>query len=213
MITIQRFQVNPIQENCYVVNDETREAVIIDCGAFFPEEKQALQQYIDTKGLLVKHLLMTHAHFDHVFGNQFLYKTYGLSGECHKADETLYNRLPQQVTALLGDVYHEDVAPLKCFIDEGDVISFGTHAFTVIHTPGHSQGGLEFYCEAEKCLFSGDSLFRGSIGRTDFPEGNYDDMIKSLSQKILTLPPDTRVYTGHGPGTTIGYEKENNPYL
>lgn len=213
MLTIKRFQVNPIQENCYVVSDQTREAVIIDCGACYQDERDAIQQYIENEKLVLVHLLMTHCHFDHIWGNHFIDTTFGVRGECHANDEELYNHLHEQINQCLNIDYVEPIAPLKGFIEDRQIISFGQHNFEVIHTPGHSSGGVEFYCKEENCLFSGDSLFRGSIGRTDFPEGNYNDMIQSLTERILTLPDDTKIYPGHGMSTTVLYERNNNPYL
>lgn len=214
MLSIQRFIVNMIQENCYIVNDETNEGVIIDCGAFYLEEKEAIRQYIEDKQLKIKHLLNTHLHFDHVLGDEYLFNTFGLEPEASDRDLPLYEHIDEQLNDFLGlQDYAIHLPPLKRCLDEGDTISFGTHTFQVIATPGHTPGGLEFYCKEEKVLFSGDSLFRHSIGRTDFPGGNYNALITSLKDKVLTLPDDVKVLPGHSLSTTIGIERKSNPYF
>lgn len=214
MLHIQRFIVNMIQENCYIVNDETNEGVIIDCGAFYLEEKEAIREYVEDKHLKIKHLLDTHLHFDHVLGNEYLFKTFGLEPEASDRDLPLYEHIDEQLHDFLGlQNYEIHLPPLKRCLDEGDIVAFGTHEFRVIATPGHTPGGLEFYCQDEKILFSGDSLFRHSIGRTDFPGGDYKALVTSLKDKILTLPEDVKVLPGHSLSTTIGYERKANPYF
>lgn len=214
MLTIERFIVNMIQENCYVVSDETHEGVIIDCGAFYLEEKEAIRQYVEEHGLKIKHLLNTHLHFDHVLGDEYLFKTLGLEPEACDRDLPLYEHIDEQLEDFLGlQNYEIHLPPLKRCLDDGDTVTFGTHTLHVIATPGHTPGGLEFYCKEEKVLFSGDSLFRHSIGRTDFPGGDYDALIMSLKEKVLVLPDDVKVLPGHSLSTTIGNEKKANPYF
>lgn len=214
MLCIQRFIVNMIQENCYIVNDETNEGVIIDCGAFYREEKEAIKKYIEDKHLTIKHLLDTHLHFDHVLGNEYLFDVFHLQPEANDRDLSLYQNIDKQLTDFIGlQNYPIHLPPLKRSLDEGDTVTFGTHTFSVIATPGHTPGGIEFYCKEEKVLFSGDSLFRRSIGRTDFPGGDYNSLIKSLKEKILTLPEDVKVLPGHSLSTTIGNERKTNPYF
>lgn len=214
MLHIQKFVVNMIQENCYVVNDETREAVIVDDGAYYPEEKLAIENYIKENGLKPVLLIDTHAHFDHIMGNKALFDRFGLKARFSRADAELYDGLEKQTQLIMGmPLEGLERAPAGSFIKEGDRLTFGSHAFTVIATPGHTQGGLCFYCKEENLLFSGDSLFRGSIGRTDLPGGDGKSLISALKNKILTLPDETKVLTGHGPATDIGTEKMINPYL
>lgn len=214
MLCIQRFIVNMIQENCYIVSDETNEGVIIDCGAFYREEKEAIKKYIEDKHLTIKHLLDTHLHFDHVLGNEYLFDVFHLQPEANDRDLSLYQNIDKQLTDFIGlQNYPIHLPPLKRSLDEGDTVTFGTHTFSVIATPGHTPGGIEFYCKEEKVLFSGDSLFRRSIGRTDFPGGDYNSLIKSLKEKILTLPEDVKVLPGHSLSTTIGNERKTNPYF
>ena len=198
MINIQRFEVNPLQENCYVVSDDSRECVIIDCGAFYEEERVAIDNYL---------------RLDHNFGNAYLFKQYDLKVEICAGDQQLVERLPQQAAALFGMEISEEQPPVGTLLSDGDTISFGQHALQVLTTPGHSHGSCLFYCKEEQVAFSGDTLFRMSIGRTDFPEGSWQQMEQSLSKIAATLPKDTVVYPGHGPQTTIADELQYNPYL
>lgn len=212
MLHIQRITVNFIEENCYVLWDESREAVIVDCGAFSPDEHTTLSQFIADHGLTVTRLLCTHGHFDHIFGAQFVHDTYGVSPELHRAEADTYLSAPQQMRQFL----HRDMplqVPAPQFFDTGDTLRFGSHSLLVIHTPGHTPGGVCFYCAEEKTLLSGDSLFRGSIGRCDLPGGDGSALVASLRGQILTLPDDVSVLPGHGPATTIGDERRGNMYL
>lgn len=214
MLHIQKFVVNMIQENCYVVNDETREAVIVDDGAYYPEEKLAIEKYINENGLKPVLLIDTHAHFDHIMGNKALFDRFGLKARFSSADAELYDAVDTQIEQIMGmHLENVEVGPSGDFIREGDVLTFGSHALSVISTPGHTRGGLCFYCKEENVLFSGDSLFRGSIGRTDLPGGDGKALISALNNKILTLPDETQVLTGHGPATDVRTEKTINPYL
>lgn len=213
MLTIKTLVMNMICENCYVVSDETREAVVIDCGAYSSRDEQQLASYIEKEGLQVKHHLCTHAHFDHTFGCGFMQRTYGTLPEFHGADEPLYRQMPEQTVAFLGRRYEGEMPADFHLLNEQEDISFGNHHLTIIHTPGHTPGGISFYCKEEGVLFSGDSLFHLSIGRTDLPGGNQCALIKSLTEKLLSLPPETVVYPGHGESTTIGTERNGNPYL
>lgn len=213
MINIQRFEVNPLQENCYVVSDDSRECVIIDCGAYYDEESIAIDNYLRKQQLKPVHLLATHGHLDHNFGNAYLFKQYDLKVEICAGDQQLVERLPQQAAALFGMEISEEQPPVGTLLSDGDTISFGQHALQVLTTPGHSHGSCLFYCKEEGVMFSGDTLFRMSIGRTDFPEGSWQQMEQSLSKIAATLPKDTVVYPGHGPQTTIADELQYNPYL
>lgn len=213
MLNIQRFVFNPYQENTYVVSDDTGECVIIDCGAFFDDERMAIVEYINDNGLTPKHLLCTHGHFDHCIGNDTIFANYGLSPEIHQADSFLLNSLDRQTESYLGFQVEPSVPKAVRFIDKNDVINFGSHSFKVLETPGHTPGGLTFFCEEEKVAFTGDTLFQMSIGRTDFEEGDDEAMFRSLHDVIAKLPTETEVRSGHGPKTTIGSELRMNPYL
>ena len=212
-MNIQRFEVNPLQENCYVVSDDSRECVIIDCGAYYDEESIAIDNYLRKQQLKPVHLLATHGHLDHNFGNAHLFRQYGLKVEICAGDQQLVERLPQQAAALFGMEISDDQPPVGRLLNDGDSITFGQHTLQVIQTPGHSHGSCLFYCKEEGVVFSGDTLFRMSIGRTDFPEGSWQQMEQSLAKIAGTLPKDTVVYPGHGPQTTIADELQYNPYL
>jgi glyoxylase-like metal-dependent hydrolase (beta-lactamase superfamily II) len=213
MMNIQRFEVNPLQENCYVVSDDSRECVIIDCGAYYDEESIAIDNYLRKQQLKPVHLLATHGHLDHNFGNAHLFRQYGLKVEICAGDQQLVERLPQQAAALFCMEISDDQPPVGRLLNDGDTITFGQHTLQVIQTPGHSHGSCLFYCKEEGVVFSGDTLFRMSIGRTDFPEGSWQQMEQSLAKIAGTLPKDTVVYPGHGPQTTIADELQYNPYL
>ncbi len=213
MLTVERFVVNMIEENCYLLWDDSREVVIIDCGAFYDEEKAALKEYIEKHGLTVKRLLNTHGHFDHVFGNRFVTDTYGIAPELSAEDVELYRHAEEQLRMFLHRDFSFTVPQPSAHLKAGDTITVGNHCLQAIACPGHTPGGLCFYEATERLLFSGDSLFRGSVGRCDLPGGNEALLLESLRTNILTLPADVKVLPGHGPQTTVGEEARHNPYL
>jgi len=209
---IKTFTFNPIQENTYLVYDETNEAVVIDAGCISDIEKRALKNYIEDNKLTLKRVLNTHLHFDHQFGNKFLFTTFGIKPEAGKEDEYLLENVIAQ-TRSFGMAVEEEAQTLGGYITDNQEIKFGNTTFKAFHVPGHSPGSMAFYDEKEGVLFAGDVLFRASIGRTDLPKGDYATLINSITDKLLPLPDSTVVYSGHGPATTIGFEKKNNPFL
>lgn len=211
-MTIKTFTFNPFQENTYLLFDETNEAVIVDAGCIFDAEKQALKKYIEDNNLTVKRIINTHLHLDHQFGNKFLFQTYGIKPEACLEDEFLLETVVAQARSF-GFPMDEEAETLGKYIVEDQEIKFGNSSLKAIHVPGHSPGSMAFYSEKEGILISGDVLFQGSIGRTDLPKGDYATLILSITKKLLTLPDSTVVYCGHGPTTTIGSEKINNPFL
>jgi len=211
MIEVRRFVCNMLQENTYIVSDETREAVVIDCGALYDEERRAVGDYIEKQQLKPVHLLCTHGHFDHNFGNDTIWHSYGLKPEVAAEDEVLMD-LKTQVEQMIGTGYQNDVPPIGRLLSTDDTINFGSHQLTILPTPGHTRGSVSFYCQAEDVVFTGDTLFHMSIGRTDFPGGSWTQMADSL-KLLATLPDNTKVYTGHGEPTTIGVERQYNPYM
>ena len=214
MLEIKCFECNALQENCYVVSDETGECVIIDCGAYYREEKDALASYFRSHRLKPVHLLATHGHFDHNFGNEFLYADFQLQVEVCDEDAPLIKNMAKQTRQFMGvELVSRQQPPIARLLQQGDTITFGTHTLKVLLTPGHTHGSCLFYCEQEHVVFSGDTLFRMSIGRTDFAEGSWDEMMDSLQHVVAALPPQTVVYAGHGPQTTIADELQYNPYL
>lgn len=213
MMKIERFEVNPFQENCYIVSDETGEGVIIDCGAFYSEERKAVVEYVKDNRIELKHLLSTHAHIDHNFGNNTIYEHFGLKPEVHGADEILMGKLAEQAQLFCNYRLDYAMPPVGKYLTETDTIKFGTHTLSIINTPGHTPGSSFFYCKEEGVAFSGDTLFKMSIGRTDFELGNYKDIMKSLAKVAEQLPDNTTILPGHGPRTTIKAEKEGNMYF
>jgi len=211
-MTIKTFIFNPIQENTYLVYDETNEAVVIDAGCITDSEKLQLKRFIEDNKLILKRVLNTHLHFDHQFGNKFLFTTYGIKPEAGKEDEYLLENAVSQARSF-GLNTGEEAQPLGGYIIDQQEINFGNSTFIALHVPGHSPGSIAFYAEKEEVLFAGDILFRGSIGRTDLPKGDYATLILSITKKLLPLPDSTVVYSGHGPSTTIGFERKNNPFL
>ncbi|MBQ2298816.1 MAG: MBL fold metallo-hydrolase [Bacteroidaceae bacterium] len=212
-MNIKTFIVNPLGVNCYLVHDDTKEGVIIDCGCSTEGEWKEIKDYIDSENLTIKHLLNTHLHFDHVWGNSFAFRDLKLSPEAHRADAFIYQDMDRQIERVVGfRIPHPPMPELGCSLKEGDTISFGSTSLKVLHTPGHSQGSLCFYAAADEVLFSGDTLFYGSCGRTDLEGGSHSDIMKSL-QRLALLPESTKVMCGHGPSTTIKTEKCHNPYM
>lgn len=211
-MTIKIFTFNPFQENTYLLYDETNEAVLIDAGCLFELEKQQLKKFLDDNKLTLKRVINTHLHLDHQFGNKFIFDTYGLSPEAGQEDEFLLDNVIAQARSY-GFSVNEEAQPLGKYIVENQEIKFGNSSLKAIHVPGHSPGSMAFYSSGEGVLFAGDVLFQGSIGRTDFAKGDHATLILSIKKKLFPLPDSTVVYCGHGPTTTIGYEKINNPYL
>ena len=207
MLMIQQFVVNPIEETTYILHDESGEAVIVDCGAFYPEEKKAIAKYIQQHGLTLKHLLLTHSHFDHIFGADFIYQEYGTCPMLHENELSTYQQAAEQMKSFVGDAFQLCVPPVGKLLKSYEEITFGLHRLRVIPTPGHTLGGVCYYCEEENILLSGDTLFYRSIGRTDLFGGDYQTLIDSIKSNLLCLPPTTKVYPGHGPATTIGDER------
>jgi glyoxylase-like metal-dependent hydrolase (beta-lactamase superfamily II) len=211
MLYLKSFIFNPFQQNTYLVYDDKGEAFIIDPGNYTSSENTELTSFISEKKLHLSRLLLTHAHIDHVLGNKFIFDTYGLLPEVHTDDVFFIDRMVQSGN-LYGVPCEQSPAP-KAFINEGDKIKLGEYVFDCLHTPGHSPGSISFYNASNKLLISGDVLFHGSIGRTDLPMGDHETLLRSVREKLFTLPDDVKVYSGHGPSTTIGHEKKTNPFF
>ena len=212
MLNIKRFACNMLQENCYIASDDTKECVIIDCGAYYEEERKAIVDYIRDNELVPKHLIVTHGHLDHNFGNNTIFEEFGLKPEVAAKDENLMNGFKEQAEKFYGMTLGYDFPPIGKLLSENDVISFGNHKFAIIETPGHSRGSVCYYCSEENVLFSGDTLFHMSIGRTDFKGGSMMQIIQSL-RHLAQLPDETVVLPGHDFQTTIGEELAHNPYM
>ena len=207
------FTVNPIQENCYVIWDETtHDGAIIDCGAWKDAERQDIAAYIDKEKINLRYALQTHCHFDHIWGTGFIHDKYGLKPKCHPLDVETYSLAPEMVQRWFR-MPLENMPELDATLSESTTLPLAGTEIQVLHTPGHTPGGVCFYLPEARLVFSGDTLFRMGMGRTDLAGGSWQDEIKSITTKLLTLPPDTRVLPGHGPETTIGEEMDQNPYL
>lgn len=210
---IKRFVTNPIGENCYLVWGKNRECAIIDCGALGAAQESKIADFIEKNDLSPTLALQTHMHFDHMFGLHFLHTKYNLQPQCHALEQTIYDFAPRMSIQLLGVQIKQPLVPIQSYLTDGQSIPFGESQIQVIHTPGHTPGGLCFHLPDAHVLFSGDTLFQGSVGRSDLPGGNMYDLIDSIRTKLLTLSADTTVYPGHGPQTTIGEELDSNPYI
>ena len=213
MISIKTFAFNLLQENTYVVSDDSNECVIIDCGAYYDDERKAITDYISSQGLKPVHLLATHGHWDHNLGIDTIYQTYGLQVEAAKEDEFIITDIPRNFQSIIGAPLRREYPAVGRFFDSEEVIRFGHHNLQVLKTPGHSPGSVVFYCAEEHTAFTGDTLFRMSVGRTDFDGGSYADLMSSLTNVMAKLPADTVILPGHGPQSTIDYELRYNPYL
>ncbi len=200
-----------LQENCYVISDETKECVICDCGAYTQQERKDITDYITNNHLSPVHLIATHGHIDHNFGNNTIFDNYGLIPEVNINDQKLMEMLTEQASGLVNVSLDYQLPPVKYFENEY-AVRFGKHEFTIIETPGHSPGSVFFYCKEENVTFSGDTLFRHAIGRTDFIGGSMFQIIQSL-RKVCQLPDITKIYPGHGEMTTIGNELASNRFL
>lgn len=209
---IAKFTFNPIQENTFLLYDDKKNAVIVDPGCYFPEEKEQLKTFIEEKELNLLALLNTHAHLDHVMGNTFIKETYGVDSYLHEKDIPTLNMAAGSAALYGMDLFEVPPQP-DHLIKEGEILTFGEMQFEVIFGPGHAPGHVAFYMKKEKLLINGDILFKGSYGRVDLPGGDFEALKHSITQKLFLLPEDTTVLTGHGDETTIGYEKTSNPIL
>lgn len=211
MISIHHFTFGPFQENTYVLFDETKECLIIDPGCYDNDERAELVDYIQNNQLTPVRLINTHCHVDHVFGNKFIAEKYNLKLEINKHDLPVLESL--MMVAGMYNLKAEPSPAPSVFLDEGDVVTFGNSKLEIVFTPGHSPGSITFYNREQKFMIVGDVLFNGSIGRTDLPGGNYNTLISSIKNKLFPLGDEYVVYNGHGPSTTIGFEKQHNPFL
>lgn len=211
MIQVRFFTFSPVQENTYVLYNEQNKAIIIDPGCYFTAEQETLKKFIDDTQLEPVRLLNTHCHLDHVFGNKWVSETWNLELHLHAGEEQMLKLAPLSGEKW-GLPFQNYSGPLH-FLEEGDTIRLGNDALKVILAPGHSPASICFYCEEQGFLVGGDVLFRESIGRTDLPGGNHETLLSNIREKLFVLPDSVVVYPGHGPSTTIGYEKAHNPFL
>lgn len=211
MLTIQSFTFNPFEENTYVVSDASGACIIIDPGCYTEDEKRILENYISKNKLKPEKILLTHAHIDHILGNNFLSGKYNIPLQMSATETGMLSAAPSY-----GEMWGIAVEPSSApslFVEENVNIRFGITELEVLFTPGHSPGSFSFVHSPTRNVFSGDVLFMQSIGRTDLPGGNYETLMQSIKEKLLTLDDNYIVLPGHGPSTTIGDERKNNPFL
>lgn len=212
MIQVQSFTFNPFAENTFVLyDDETLEAAIIDPGCYEPEEQEELKAFIEEKGLTPKLLLNTHCHIDHVLGNWFVKKTWNLPLQIHQIEAQVLRAVPTYAPTY-GFSRYQPTEP-DAWLEEGQKLKLGQHEIEILFVPGHAPGHVAFWQPEQKFCINGDCLFARSIGRTDLPGGDHQTLMRSIKEKLFTLPDDTTVYCGHGPATTIGQEKLFNPFF
>lgn len=213
MLAITRFVLNPFQENSYLLYDETiHEAILVDPGMYYPEEKKAVDKFLAEHSLHLTQIVNTHLHLDHCFGIGYLKEKYQASLAAHSGDAALGLNMAEQCRRFGIKDCDRSVA-IDRELHDGDVITLGDNLLKVIHIPGHSQGGIALYCEAQKFVIVGDSMFKGSIGRTDLEGGDHATLVKAIRTGLMSLPDDTKVLPGHGEFTTIGYERNYNPFI
>ncbi|MBP9098844.1 MAG: MBL fold metallo-hydrolase [Ferruginibacter sp.] len=211
MLQIKLFEFSPIQENTYVLYNEFNDCLIIDPGCYYDDEKDELVNFLIKMDLKPKMLLNTHCHLDHVFGNKFIAEKFGLTLQIHRNEKLVLDFAPK--SGLLYNLPFDNYNGDFIYLEEGNKILLGNDELTVIEAPGHSPGHICFYCAAQHFIISGDVLFKRSIGRTDLPGGDHETLLKNIREKLFTLPGETKVYSGHGPVTTIGEEKNRNPFF
>ncbi|MEO6917151.1 MAG: MBL fold metallo-hydrolase [Chitinophagaceae bacterium] len=211
MLEVRSFTFNPLAENTYVIYNEERHCLIIDPGCYFENERRELREFIEKYALSPKLLLNTHCHLDHVFGNDFVHKTYGLTLHIHEKEKPVFDYAPSSGNQW-GFPFKNYEGPL-IYIRGAEEISLGEDKLKILFTPGHAPGHVCFYNEKQGFIIGGDVLFRQSIGRTDLPLGDHVTLLASIREQLFVLPDETVVYSGHGPATTIGYEKKHNPFL
>ncbi len=205
---VERLIVGPFQENCYIIGDEeSGVGALVDPG----DEATRIALAVEQTGLAISQILVTHAHIDHVRAVAPLKDEYICPVLMHREAEAALKTLPQQ--AMMMGLRFGKVPKVDRYIEDDEVLEVGSLRLRSLYTPGHAPGHLAFYVEEEGIVFSGDALFAGSVGRVDLPGGSMELLMQSISERLLTLPDETRVLSGHGPETTIGYERAYNPFL
>jgi hydroxyacylglutathione hydrolase len=209
MVKIEKFVFNTFMVNTYVLYDETSECIIIDPACYEPRERDELKDFITGNKLKLIRNLNTHCHIDHVLGNDFIVQTFGVYPEYHS---TPFFHTLKEIGFSFGYSVNRIPQP-KRFLEDGETVRWGNSSLKVLYTPGHAEGSVCFYNGSQNFVITGDVLFKDTIGRTDLPSGNFEHLMQSIKTKLFTLPEATVVYPGHGPETSIGYEKENNPFI
>ena len=211
MIQIKKFTFNPVSVNAYLLWDETLEAVLIDPACFYPAEEEKLSRFVEQQGLTIVGILNTHGHFDHLMGNGFAVAKWNQKCRIHSGDAHMPG-LARQYASMFGITMQDQDSPFE-LLEDKELITFGRSSLQVIHVPGHSPGGVAFFAAQDKMLVVGDIIFEGSVGRTDLPGGNHRQLIEGMTEKLICLGDDVRIFPGHGGETTVGKEKRSNPFL
>lgn len=211
MFHLQSFAFNPFSENTYVVYNEHKNAFLIDPGNFNEHETQTLGNFISENGLNIKNIVLTHAHIDHVLGLQWAYDKFKVPVIMHEIEKEILDRNP--MSARQFGFFFKPFEGNINFISENEILKLDEDEMKVYHVPGHSPGHIAYHCEKQKFLISGDVLFQGSIGRTDLYKGDHQRLLESIRTKLFILDDETEVYSGHGNPTTIGFEKQFNPFF
>lgn len=209
---IKSFTFNQFQERSFVIYDDSKECIIIDPGCYSTQEEVELEDFIKKNNLIPTKVINTHCHIDHVLGNSFVVEKWKIPLYIHKLDLPILENV-KDISILYGFEKYKASPYPNNFLKKGDVIAFGKSKLDVIFTPGHSPGHICLYSEKEDFIVSGDVIFRGSIGRTDLPGGNYEVLINSIKSEIMHLKNCTKIFCGHGPSTVLEFEKSNNPFL
>ena len=211
MFQIQAFVFNFASENTYVLFNENKNAWLIDPGNMNEQETQAISNFITENNLNIQKIVLTHAHIDHVLGLQWAYDTFKVPVTIHQDDKEVLDMF--QISGMRFGFTLDHIKVDLNYIKEGDELDFDGEKFKIYHVPGHSPGSVVYHNETQKFMISGDVLFEGSIGRTDLYKGNYDQLIEGIKTKLFVLDEETQVFSGHGNPTTIGFEKQYNPFL
>ncbi|WP_294219371.1 MBL fold metallo-hydrolase [uncultured Chryseobacterium sp.] len=211
MLQIQGFVCNFAGENTYILYNEHQNAWLIDPGNSNEQETRAIENFISEKGLKVRKILLTHAHIDHVMGLQWAFDTFKVPVVMHQEDKEVLDMF--QISGMRFDMNLNHIHADLEYINEGDELDLDGETFAVYHVPGHSPGSIVYHHKNQKFMISGDVLFEGSIGRTDLYKGNYEQLISGIKNKLFILDDETQVFSGHGNPTTIGFEKQYNPFL
>lgn len=211
---IQNFEFNLFGVNTYIIFDvASKEGAVVDPGMTDVRECERIDSYIALNGITVKYLINTHMHIDHLFGDQYISKKYDVGIAASTDDEILSSRIAEQARMFHLRTDMPDALKVDIPLKDGDRLMLGAEPIDILAVPGHSPGSIALYCPESKFVVTGDALFKFSIGRTDLPGGNHAQLIDSITTKLMTLPPDTTVYPGHGPSTTIATELRHNPFL
>jgi glyoxylase-like metal-dependent hydrolase (beta-lactamase superfamily II) len=211
MINIHKFTFNPFEENTYLLVDENKEAIIVDPGNSNSTEDQKLIDFIEGNHLKVVKIINTHCHIDHVLGVENLKNHFHIPFEIPREEKEVFHAVKTYAAPYGFPQFKEST--VDELVDHTDSLKLGTDEFEILHVPGHSPGHVVFYHPQQRFIIGGDVLFYGSIGRTDLPGGNHEQLIRNIKQKLFSLPDEVKVYCGHGPETTLGFEKKNNPFL